>query len=202
MNPEISTVNPKSKLRLILLWMLGLMGVSALALAVIAVDLLTLNRETAALRKAMFAATGVSGKMVVQLDIGPAWMLASRVMVACVPQVPEEARLALKAARRACVGVYQIPRGTKVRDGAALMARADEMMAARGWTRTVGVMEKSQTVLLYMPTHPESGDVLQVCVAVCEGSQIVVVSAEVAAKPLQELIAKKGGFKGAQLALR
>jgi len=178
------------------------MGVSALGLAVIAVNLLTLNRETAALRKAMFAATGVSAKTVVQLDIGPAWMLASRAVVALVPQVPDEARLALKAARRACVGVYEIPHGTQGRDGAALIVKADEMMAARGWTRTVGVMQKSQTVLLYMPKEAESGDVLHLCVAVCEGSQIVVVSAEVAAQPLQELIAQKGGFKGARLALR
>lgn len=202
MNPEISTVKTRSNLRLILLWMFGLMGVSALALAAIAVNLLTLNREAAALRKAMFAATGVSAKTVVQLDIGPAWIAASRAIVACVPQVPDEARLALKAARRACVGVYQIPHGTQVRDGAALMARADEMMAARGWTRTVGVMQKSQTVLLYVPKEAESGDVLHLCVAVCEGSQIVVVSAEVAAQPLQELIALKGGFRGAQRALR
>lgn len=202
MNAENSKVKPRSGLRLILRWMLGLTAVSTLGLAVVAVNLLTLNRETAALRNAMFAATGASATTVVQLDIGPAWMLASRAVVALVPQVPDEARLALKAARRACVGVYQIPHGIQVRDGAALMVRADELMADRGWTRTVGVMKKSQTVLLYVQKQPENSDGLRVCVAVCEGSQIVVVSAEVATEPLRELLAQKGGFRGAELVLR
>jgi hypothetical protein len=178
------------------------MGVSTLALALVAVNLLTLNRDTAALRSAMFAATGAQAKMAVQLDLGPAWFQAVRSVIAFVPQVPPEARLALKSVKNACVGVYQLPHNTKVRDAAALMDLADEEMAKRGWSRAVGVNQKEQTVLLYTPTAATDSDVLRVCIAVCDGKQIVVVSTEIEAGPLQQLMEQTGGFKGGKLALR
>ena len=188
--------------RLLVWWTLGLMSVSVVGLALIAVDLLTLNRDTAVLRSAMFAATGAHTKTTVQLDLGPVSFLLVRGVVALIPQAPPETRLALESVKRACVGVYQMPQRTNVRDGAGLMTRADEEMARRGWSRAIGVNQKDQTVLLYTPTTAADGDRLRVCVAVCDGNQIVVMSTEVEAERLQRLVAQQGGFKGGKLALR
>lgn len=201
MNPTATTA-AKSKWRLIAWWTLGLMGTSTLLLAVVAVDLLTLNRETATLREAMFAATGVRGKVQVQIDLGTGWMQAARWTMAVIPKVPEEAKLALAAARRACVGVYKIPANTRVQDGAELLAYADAAMSARGWSRAVTVTEKKQTVLIY--THDEAldGELLRVCIAVVDGTEMVVVSTELAAEPLQRLVASHGGVTGLKLAQR
>lgn len=202
MNPEITPVKRASLWLWIFCWTLGLMGVSAAGLVLIAVNLLTLNRDTAALRSAMFAETGAQAKTEVQFDLGPAWFQAVKVVVAFMPQVPAEARLALKSVKHACVGVYRLPADTRVRNSAALMARADEEMAKRGWVRAVGVTQKTQTVVLYTPAAPEAGDGLRVCIAICDGKQIVVVSTEVAAGPLQKLLEQQGGLIGAELALR
>lgn len=197
-----TTIEAKSKLRLIAWWTLGLMGTSTLLLAAVAVDLLTLNRETATLREAMFAATGVRGKMQVQMDLGAGWMQAARWTVALIPKVPDEAKLALAAARRACVGVYKVPANTRVRDGARLLVRADEEMSARGWSRTVTVTEKKQTVLIYTQDEAKNGGLLRVCIAVVDGTEMVVVSMEIAAEPLQGLVASRGGINGIELAQR
>lgn len=197
-----TTTAGKSKWRLIVWWTLGLMGASTLALAVVAVDLLTLNRETAVLREAMFTATGVRGKMQVQLDLGAGWMQAARWTVALIPKVPAEAKLALAAARRACVGVYKIPAHTRVRDSAGLLAQADAAMSARGWSRAVTVTERKQTVLIYTHDHAKDGERLHACIAVLDGTEMVVASTEIAAEPLQRLVASHGGLKGIKLAQR
>ena len=192
----------KSKWRLIVWWTLGLMGASTLMLAVVAIDLLTLNRETATLREAVFAATGVRGKMQVQLDLGAGWMQAARWTVALIPQVPAEAKEALAAARRACVGVYKVPSNTRVLDGAGLLAHADAAMSAHGWSRAVTVTEKKQTVLIYTKDEANDGEVLRACIAVLDGTEMVVVSTEIAAEPLQRLIASRGGLRGMHVAQR
>jgi len=196
------TMVRKSKWRLMVWWGLGLIGASTLVLAVVAVDLLTLNRETSTLRGAMFAATGVKGKMQVQLDLGAGWMQTARWTMAVIPKVPEEAKLALSAARSACVGVYKVPANTRVQDGAELLARADAAMSARGWSRAVTVTENKQTVLIYTQSEEMDGEMLRVCMAVLDGTEIVVVSTEIAAAPLQQLVASHGGFNGLKLAQR
>ena len=178
------------------------MGASTLLLAVVAVDLLTLNRETATLRGAMFAATGVRGKVQVQMDLGAGWMQAARWTMALIPKVPAEAKLALAAARRACVGVYKIPTNTRVQDGGGLLAHADAAMASRGWSRAVTVTEKKQTVLIYTQSEAMDGEMLRLCMAVLDGTEMVVVSTEIAAAPLQQLVTSHGGFNGLKLAQR
>ena len=106
------------------------------------------------------------------------------------------------AARRACVGVYKVPANTRVQDGAGLLVRADAEMSARGWSRAVTVTEKQQAVLIYTQDQAKDGEVLRACIAVLDGREMVVVSTEIAAEPLQRLVASHGGFNGLKLAQR
>ncbi len=66
------------------------------------------------------------------------------------------------------------------------MNRTDESMRRRGWTRIVGVAEKSATVLIYAPAGDDEPE--RICIAVAGPREVVVVSARLHAAALQELV--------------
>lgn len=146
-----------------------------------AYQLLTLSGGASALRRELMQEAGNSITQV-QLSLdGPVLSLLRFGL--SFADLPADARDALKAVRRVSVGVYSTkdpaPR-------AALFERADAAMARRGYTRLVGVVDGADTVLVYAPADAGE-DEIEVCVAVCEPSQIVIASARVDAAPLATL---------------
>ena len=101
--------------------------------------------------------------------------------------IPREARTALRALEGAEVGVYERSAGGGMGSRSTMVAAADRAMAARGWERVVGVAERQQMVLVYVPRNLPTWGRAQVCVAVVSERELVVALARAKLKPLLEL---------------
>ena len=63
-------------------------------------------------------------------------------------------------------------------------------MGKRGWTRMVGVADRKDTVLIYVPQDMAGDGPVEICVAVVNGKELVVASTTVDAAALAELVEK------------
>jgi len=153
-----------------------------LLLAIAATQLLTLDRPASGLRRALLGAGPESVSSTrVQLSVGPVILGAVRVGLRVVSHPDAlRARLALNAIRHASVGVYTLePAGPLSDSSSQAMRAADQIMGARGWSRLVGVIDADQTVMLYTPDSDGKGRVLDLCVAVRNGHELVIVSTSI-----------------------
>lgn len=174
-------------------WVLGLVLTPFLVLAVAAASFLTLDRDAAALRRHVMAASGNEWDTKVQFSIGRLTLGCVRTGLLLVAHEDiTDARLALAGVKSASVGVYErVGRAAELsRDG--FFVATDRAMQKRGWTRLVGVAEKREAVLVYVPDGA-SGRTLDVCVAVLDGKDLVVVSSTIDAEALAELVERKAG---------
>lgn len=189
MNP----VTPSSpRRRRLWRWALALVLTPVLLLGLAAASYLTLNREAAALRGEVMAATATDWDTKVQLSVGRISLWFVRQGLAFVPK-PEvaEARAALKAVRSVSVGVYQPTGKDSTWSREKLFNDTDRRMRARGWTRLVGVADTRENVLIYTPDNPE--EMNQICLAVVTGRELVVVSAALNPEALGALVAHHAG---------
>ncbi len=177
------------------LWLLGLSGVSVVVTGLLVLNALTLNSDARALRGALLEGLDARSTTRVQLSVGPVILGAARVILGFVDRVPEEARLALSSAQSASVGVYTLKKSSSESNSGQVVAAADLAMTDRGWTRVVAVTNRNETVLIYTPTavSADADGLLRVCVGVCHGRELVVVSAKVSPAPLVELASKRRG---------
>lgn len=158
-----------------------------------------LSRDAAILKREVMAASDAKWQTKVQISAGWCTLTTVRTIMHFVEhEHQDEARLALAAVRRASVGVYErIGRAGEL-STERIIAEIDEKMRPRGWSRLVGVVERNETVLVYTSDEPDSGDQVELCVAVLDGENLVVVSTKVDASRLVELAEKKmpaGGFR-------
>ena len=183
MNDKLSAPAPR---RHFWRWMLAATGVFLALAAGGAYNLLTLSREATALRRGVLDsyAGGSSTRIQLSLDGTALGLLRTGLIFA---PLPDEARLALKSVRKASVGVYELD---EAMSRANLLSRADAVMLARGFSRIIGVVEDDETVLIYVPDDSDA-DTLDVCLAVMDGKELVVVSARVDSEPLLKLIEQK-----------
>ncbi len=156
-----------------------------------AYQILSLRGEAAALRRELLQDTDDSITRV-QLSLeGPVLSLLRFGL--SFASLPADARDALESVRRVSVGVYETegepPRATVIQ-------RTDTAMARRGYTRLVGVADGEDTVLVYAPEVADEGD-LEVCVAACERSQVVIASVRLEAEPLANLVQRHLAKAGA-----
>lgn len=175
-------------------WILAILLAPVLFAAVLAASILTLNRDAAALRRDVMAATQTGWNTKVQLSLGRVSFWALRQCLAFVPDHQDkigEARAALQAVSAVSVGVYQPTDRSATWSRTELFNETDRTMRERGWTRLVGVAEKLQNVLIYVPT--DGADFSQVCLAVVTGRELVVVSATLDPDALAELVALHAG---------
>lgn len=188
--PETSQPAPRRRIRW-WWWVLGGFVASALVVAIAAVDTITLSGDARALRQAAFSALDHPPQK--QIEISAGWMLlgAARTCIAFIDRVPPEARLALKAVRSASVGVYRPQHDIDQRERTRLFAEADAAMNRHGWTRTVGVIDGHDTVLIYTHEPGWFSRTQHVCIVVCEPRQLVIVSANADPAPLLELAATR-----------
>jgi len=161
-------------------------------------SVVTLNRDAAALRTQVMAASGSGWSTRVQLDAGWGLLTTARTVLRFVRHENiADARLALDAVRHASVGVYERERGTKQMDAVGLLVQTDAKMAARGWTRLVGVANARETVLVYTSNADVRSDKLDLCITVLNERELVVVSTRVDAGNLMKLVERHvpGGFR-------
>jgi hypothetical protein len=184
-------------------WILAALILLITPLALVGVgvaSLFGLNRDAALLKREVMAASDCDWNTTVQVNVGWCTLAAARTVLRFVdaPDV-DDARLALSAVRRASVGVYQ--RIGRARDWSRdqLISRTDERMTGRGWSRLVGVLGDDETVLVYASDELDSGGKIDLCLAVIDGEEMVIVSTKIDADALVELAAKhlpEGGLRG------
>ncbi len=189
MNPVSQTPTPRR--RKIWPWVLGLCFAPFVILAVVAASILTLDRDAAVLRQHVMAATDNGWSTKVQMSLGRITLGAVRTGLGFVHHKDiEDAQLALSAVRHASVGVYERTPGRADWSRQQLFAEADKAMQKRNWTRLVGVADKKDMVLIYVPQDIDPDDPVEICLAVVNDKELVVVSTCVDASVLAELVAK------------
>jgi hypothetical protein len=156
----------------------------ALIFSICVWNLLTLNRETAILKKA-FDVTG-SSTVKVQLDVGPVILGIARQTVRWIDDVPPEARQVLANVRGACVGVYDCNSDVVMNS----LGGADAKMDARGWRRAVTVRDSNNTVVVYLPRHMRERGPITLCVAVHADGKLVVASGVVDGELIPALLSQ------------
>jgi len=170
---------------------LALLLLPMMVVAVGVVSMLTLSRDATVLRREVMAATEADWHTKVQVSAG--WLVLGAVRTALGfvdHKHMDEARDAMAAVRNVSVGVYERSGRTENWSREQLLRKTDERMRDRGWSRLVGVNDHGQTVLVYASDEADNGDRMDLCVAVVDGRDLVVVSANVNADSLVRLAEK------------
>jgi hypothetical protein len=148
---------------------------------------LTLDHEASVLRHQVMRATEAKWDTTVQFSVGRPTFAVLRSCFAAFPSKDTlEARQALRAVRSASVGVYQLQTDSTIQSRIDIMHSADVVMRRRGWERAVGVRDSSSTVVIFFPQKSATDG--RVCVAVVDGTQLVVVSAKFDPTAMVDLI--------------
>jgi len=167
-------------------------AVLTLLVAVVAVvNVITLSRDAAALRRAVVRAGDLDLSTKVQVSTGPVLLGLARGVTGLIDQVPPEAHQALASIRKASVGVYDLERDATDSDRSRILAEADASLRGRGWTRLVAVRNPESTVVVYTTDANPSGSSLRVCLAVCHQQQLVIASATVRPEALMDLVERQ-----------
>ena len=162
-----------------------------------AISFLTLDRDAAVLRKAIMADANDDWQTKIQVSVGRLTLAAVRTGLVFVHMKDvAEAQVALGAVRGASVGVYQRkPSKGETVSREAVFADTDAAMTRRGWSRLVGVVDKKDAVLVYTPAKYDVDGSIDVCLAVLNNRELVVVSATVDADGLADLVERHAGDK-------
>jgi len=194
MNPTAPSPAPRRKVWRWVLLGLGLCLAPIVALAIVAASYISLDRDAAVLRKHVMAATNADWHTKVQVSIGSTTIGAIRSGLWFVHDKDiGDARQALAAIGHASVGVYERSSGATYWSPEQLFADTDRAMQKRGWSRLVGVADKKDTVLIYVPTDMKGDGPVDVCLAVVTGRELVVASTSVDANELSDLVARHAG---------
>lgn len=163
-------------------------------LGIVAASFLTLDRDVRVLRGHVMDATHAGWDTKVQVSVGGITLGAIRQGLRFVDHKDiDDARLALKAVRYASVGVYERSAKNVTWSREELFTETDQAMQKRGWTRMVGVVDKDDTVLIYIPTDMKETGPVDICLAVVSGKELVVASTSVDPEALSALVAKHAG---------
>ena len=174
--------------------MLATGAVAAAAVAIAALNLVTLTRDAAVLRDEIVASLETGAKTKVQVSAGPVLLGLVRGGMCFVKDLPDEARFALQAVRKASVGVYTIDPNGRGERADTMFAAAAAAMARRGWERVVAVNDGDTQVMLFAPTRSGWTSAQKVCVAVCEEDKLIVVTGTIRPEPLMEIVEKRGAL--------
>lgn len=182
---------PAAPRRRIWPWVLGLCLAPFAILGVAVASYVTLDRDASVLRRHVMKATNADWQTKVQCSVGRITIGAVRSGLFFVrkPEV-DDARLALAAVKHASVGVYQLRHRDADWSREQLFVETDRAMADRGWMRLVGVSERdgAEAVLVYAPEDIEDDEPIDICVAVVNGRELVIVSTTIDPTTLGELV--------------
>lgn len=167
----------------ILVFLLVLLALFALAVA----DCFRMDADGRALRDALKRGSGASFSRVFQGGVGPVLLMATRLGLRFVDDLPPEARRAATSVRAARVSVDQIEGRVRPEQYPEMIQEADRAMAKRGWERLACVRESETLVMVYIDPGARRGSTVQTRVAVLESDHLVVVSAKLRLQPLIDL---------------
>jgi hypothetical protein len=193
MNPASPAVRPHRIWPWVVLVLLSPFAVLGIA----AVSVLTLDSDARALRHEVMAASGAHWRTKVQCSVGGLVLGTARTALHFVHHKDvADARAALGAVRNASVGVYDLVGDEPEWSATRLFGRVDEVMSARGWTRLVGVEDHRNRVLIYSADGGDASERVDLCLAVVEDRQLVIVSTSVdrdgLASAVKQLSARHG----------
>lgn len=151
---------------------------------------LHVGRDAAALRDAAAPDLARSWQKQCEFSVGAVPLFLARFGLGFAP-VPNEARQALGSIRSAEVAVYQTRERNPRQPLSEQFIATDQAMSARGWERLVGVLDRDQMVVIYVPRKMRSERELKFCLAVRDHSQLVVVAGGANLEPLLELAARR-----------
>ena len=145
-----------------------------------------LSSDTRALRNELKRASGAKWRQKIALNIGSMTLGAVRggLSFAKLDPKAQEALQAARGVEGVEVGVYELTSESSAPDRAAMFAVAENVMSARGWERTVGVLDSEQMVGVFLPAAIASMSRMKCCVVVFNDRQLVVVSARADLQPL------------------
>lgn len=175
----VATPTRRSRWRLFLEICAGAAVVWLIALTMLAGEVFFLDRDAGKLRREIVRALDVSADRQVQVAVGPGVLSATRTLLHFIPEAPAEAADALGGVVHASVGVYQLRAGEHPFDARAVFEAADRALQPRGWTRVVGVHQTGKLVVLYAPTETDLTDQPEICLAVIDGRQLVIVQGQI-----------------------
>ncbi len=163
-------------------------------------SLLHLSGDAAVLRREVMAATDSDWNTKVQVSAGGIVLAVARTGLRFVDTEDknlDDVRLALGAVKSASVGVYERAGRGGQWSREQLLAKTDARMGKRGMSRLVGVTDRDEAVLVYASDRAE-GDRMDLCVAVVDGDDLVIVSTIIDASVLMKLAERHlpaGGIK-------
>lgn len=170
-------------------WVLALCLAPFVVLGVAAVSYVTLDRDAAALRRHVVAATQAEWETKVQLSLGRATLGAAKICLAMVGSSElQDARSALAAMKYVSVGVYELTSKRVTISREQFFHDTDRAMQKRGWTRLVGVADGEDNVLVYVEEDAAADAPVELCVAVVSGRDLVIASTSIDPDALQGLI--------------
>ena len=194
MNDQPAPVStPVPRRRRIWPWIVAVLVAPWLLIAIAVASYVTLDRDAAALRRHVMAATHADWNTKVQVSVGRLTLGAIRSgLWFGHGEDIAAARLALGSVRHASIGVYELASTQLNVSPTQLLADTDRAMRNLGWTRLIGVHEGTENVLIYTEDDAPADGPLSLCLAVVSGKELVVVSTAIDPDALQELIALKG----------
>lgn len=172
-----------------LLWTFGFVVVVSLLLGLAVVRLLSTDRDFAQVRQEMDRAIDAPLKCQIQINLGPLALVPARIITRFIDDIPPEAHLALSATRRASIGVYRVDDAACGDPARALFASTTGQMDGGDWKRVVAVRDGSETVMIYLPRDWTGQGLVDVFIAVCDGDELILISAGLRSDPLKELVA-------------
>lgn len=175
-----------------LLWMAVTGAACVVLLAIAVANVVTPTRDAAVLRDEIVAALETKSKTNVQVSAGPVLLGLVRGGIGFVKDVPDEARMALRAVRKASVGVYTVDADERGERAHAMFASTQAAMARRGWERVVAVNDGDTQVMVFAPSRSGWTSAQKVCVAVRDGDKLVVVTGTIRPEPLAEIVTRRG----------
>lgn len=185
----MSSFSSASPGRRFLLWAFAFILVLSLLFGLAVVRLLGPDRDLARIRREMSRTVDAPLRCQIQVNLGPLALVPARIITGFIDDIPPEAHLALSAARRASIGVYHVDAAATDDPARALFASAELHMKESDWTRVVAVRKGSETVMIYLPRNWTGRGEVDIFVAVCDGNDLILVSAGLRPDPLKNLVA-------------
>lgn len=167
----------------------GLCLAPFVVLAFVVASYLSLDGDATVLRREVMAATETRWNTTIQVSLGRATINAVNFGLGFIrDNAVAEVRAALTAVRRASVGVYERVAGDTSATREKLFRNTDQAMQKRGWSRLVGAVDGKDAILIYVPQNMAVGGVVEICLAIISGKELVVASTQVDAISLAELV--------------
>ncbi len=146
---------------------------------------LSLRGEAQSLRDSLDEVPSLKCEKKIEISIGACVFGAARLGISFLDVEPE-IRAALSSVRSVSVGVYELRNRGTSHSEAKLLAAADQAMDERNWERMIVVMNPDELIAIYAPRAPTKTAEIDLCLAVVNQHEMVIVSGRADPTPLLE----------------